>query len=149
MSLPDKTKLDEIGEAMTASAPDGWHLLVLEATGAGDMTRGELFAVLNDGGPRTRIRIDPDGVIALSELRESMYADGIGTWYNATFRLPTGGELTAEFDYDNPPYGGIATDDPASDGEADPGLLLEDHELYPRDEDHLPAWHPARRATST
>ncbi|SDU17597.1 hypothetical protein [Jiangella alkaliphila] len=148
MISPDKAKLDEIGEAMTALAPDGWHLLVLEATGAGDMARGELFAIMNDGGPRTKIHIDPNGVIALLELREDMYTDGIGTWYNATFRLPAGGKIAAEFDYHSPPYGGIATDDPASDGEADPGVLLKDQKLYPRDEGHLPAWHPARTITS-
>jgi hypothetical protein len=79
----------------------------------------------------------------LAELCEEMYAERTGTWYNATFHLSAGGDIAGEFDYDNPPYGGLASDDPASEGEADPGLLLEDHELYPRDDEHLPTWHPA------
>ncbi len=38
-----------------------------------------------------------------------------GTWYNATFVVSDGGKLDASFDYDNPPYGGMA-DDPTSTG---------------------------------
>ncbi|WP_298327652.1 hypothetical protein [Haloactinopolyspora sp.] len=142
MSIPDQSKLNEIGRAMVASAPDGWHLLTLEVTAAGDMIRGRLYVTTDDSSPRKKVRMDEDGVIAASELREDMYQEQTGTWYNATFQVAAGGEIRAEFDYENAPYGGIASDD--SEGEADPELLIEDQELYPRSPEHLPAWHPAR-----
>src|SRR5690606_20155259 len=72
---------------------------------------------------------------------------GKGTWYNATFVVDEERRISADFDYENPPFGGVADDDdPDSEGDADPELLLEDHRMLPRDPDVLPEWHPARTA---
>lgn len=136
--------LNEIGNAMVCSSPDGWRTITLTVSAAGNMMTSALDVELSDGSHDTRAAIDGDGDDALDELREAMYEEGKGTWYNATFVVSEGGKLDASFDYDNPPYSGLA-DDPTNAGSAARDLLLYDHELFPRNKANLPAWHPATR----
>jgi hypothetical protein len=135
--------LNEVGNAMVRSSPDGWRTITLMVTAAANMMTTALDVELADGSHNTRATIDSDGTDTLDELHDAMCQDGKGTWYNATFVVSEGGKLDATFDYDNPPYGGMA-DDPTNTGSAARELLLYDHELFPRDEANLPAWHPAR-----
>lgn len=144
MSIPDPSLLSNVGQAMADAAPEGWETLTLDVTAAANMTDVGLNATMPDGS-------EPDfsmrgtGIRTVSALRKAMYEPETGTWYNATFVLNESGEIKAEFDYENPPFGGLADDDdPGSSGDAEPDLLIEDQKMYPRTTEHLPDWHPAR-----
>jgi len=126
--------LTTLGQALARSAPEGWSELELRISGAGGMTGTVVTATRADGSVDRDCELDDDGDDAAAALRESMYQEGKGTWYNARLTLASGGQLDAEFDYDNPPF----------DGDADPGLLIEDQRLHPRDAELLPGWHPSR-----
>ncbi|WP_328996337.1 antitoxin YezG family protein [Kribbella sp. NBC_01245] len=82
-----------------------------------------------------KFALDDEGQDAAAELRYEMWQADKGTWYNADFSLTRSGGFHAEFDYDNPPFG----------GDVDADLLLEDQRLLPRTADQLPEWHPAAR----
>lgn len=145
MSIPDPSKLDAIGHAMVAAAPERWRKITLTATTAADMTSAQVSVDMQDGTVHNTSKLDRDGVLAISGLRKSMYQEGKGAWYNATITVDESGKILADFDYDNAPFGGIADDDdPDSEGDAEPDLLIEDNEMYPRDLEFLPDWHPAR-----
>jgi len=126
--------LEALRKALARSAPEGWRELELRISGAGGMTGTVVTATRADGRVDRDCELDDDGDDAAAGLRESMYQEGKGTWYNARLTLDSGGRLDAEFDYDNPPF----------EGDADPGLLIEDQRLYPRDAELLPGWHPSR-----
>ncbi|NEA30110.1 immunity protein YezG family protein [Streptomyces sp. SID13031] len=51
--------------------------------------------------------LDDDGDDAAADLREAMYQEGKGTWYNGRLTLDSSGQLDADFDYDNPPFDGM------------------------------------------
>jgi hypothetical protein len=135
MTEQSQQLLARIGKSMARSAPSGWEEAELKITGAGPMSGTTLLANSADGATDRKIGIDHDGQDAADQLRKEMYQHGKGTWYNASITLTHTGKLTASFDYDTPPF----------DGDADPDLLLADQQLFPRDPEHLPAWHPARR----
>ncbi|PSL08120.1 hypothetical protein CLV30_10187 [Haloactinopolyspora alba] len=146
MSIPDPSKLNAVGQAMVAAAPDGWRFLKLEVMAAGEMTDTGLEIETQDGSIDTDAVLELDGLDAVEELRADMYEPGKGTWYLATITIDENGEIKADFDYENAPFGGIHDQTPSS-GNADPELLLEDHKKFPRDPELLPEWHPARQAT--
>ena len=80
----------------------------------------------------------PFGVYdALDALRATMYREGAGTWFAATFRVTAAGSATAEFDYESEPQWDAA---PA------PEVYVADLEHFPRDEAHLPEWLKAQLA---
>jgi hypothetical protein len=134
MSEESQRILTAIGRAMARAAAPGWERVEVTITGAGPMS-GTTVAVVDGNGVTDRSAgLDDEGQDAADELRRDMYQPGKGTWYNATVTLTNSGKLNAGFDYDNPPFG----------GDADADLLLEDQRLFPRDPEHLPAWHPAR-----
>ena len=144
--MPDQHHLTQIGQAMLEAAGSEWKTITLDVTAAAAMTKTSLTIEKADGTYDQTTNISTDGAIACDELREAMYQEGKGTWYNATFVVDEGRRISADFDYENPPFGGVADDDdPDSEGDADPELLLEDHRMFPRDPDVLPEWHPARR----
>ncbi|MEV0796011.1 hypothetical protein [Kribbella sp. NPDC050459] len=93
----------------------------------------QLAVEMLDGAVEAGESIDVEAQMACDDLRDVMYEDGVGTWYNATFTVTPDGSLVTEFDYDNPPFGGGGDDD----------LLVDDQHAYPRDAEHLPTWHPA------
>lgn len=132
------TDLSEVGAAMLRAAPSGWTQVVLNVTGAGSMIGTDLDIDLADGSTTGAVTLDLDGRIACDELRERMHQTSTGTWYNARIVLDQDRQLEAEFDNDNPPFNGDATDE----------LLTEDQGQYPRDPQHLPAWHPSRGPAS-
>lgn len=127
-------QLAAVGQSLARSAPEGWRELELNISAAGGMTRTIVTATREDGSVDRECELDDDGDDAAAELREAMYQEGKGTWYNARLTIDRSGQLGADFDYDNPPF----------DGDADRGLLIEDQRLFPRDAEALPAWHPAR-----
>jgi len=119
---------------MIDAAPDEWQRLELFLTSAGLMIKSGLSVTNSDGSVDKLHEIDGDTLAACDELRERMYQEGSGTWYNADIVVDRSGKIESTFDYENPPF----------DGTADPELLAEDQQEYPRDQEHLPSWHPAR-----
>ncbi len=143
MSIPDPSLLNAVGQAMVDAAPEGWKTLTLDVTAAGNLTDVGLDVQMPDGS-EPDVEPPDDDFDAVTELRKSMYEPGKGTWYNATFTVDDAGKIGADFDYDNPPLGGMVNDDdPDSGGDADEALMLKDHKIYPRDPENLPDWHPA------
>jgi len=134
MSIPPPELLTEIGKGMIDAAPDEWQRLELSLTSAGLMIKSGLSVTKSDGSVDKLHEIDGDTLAACDELRESMYQDGSGTWYNADIIVDRSGNIESTFDYENPPF----------DGTADSELLTEDQQEYPRDQEHLPNWHPAK-----
>lgn len=122
-----------IGQSMARSAPDGWETVELHVTAAGGLSGTNVKATKGDGSEDRKFALDDEGLDAVAELRDEMWQADKGTWYNADFSLTRGGDFHAEFDYDNPPFG----------GDADAELLLEDQRLLPRAAERLPEWHPA------
>ncbi|TDD64774.1 hypothetical protein E1262_27175 [Jiangella aurantiaca] len=139
-----------IRDDLVEHAPAGWARIVVEATGASGMTSTRLSVITADGDDSHDGVVPDDTLELISDLRDDCYREGRGTWYNATFTVDVADEdLRVELDYDNPPMGGVrdpakpdSEDDAADDGDATIELLLDDHELYPRDPEQLPDWHP-------
>jgi len=134
MSIPPPELLNEIRKGMIDAAPDEWQRLDLLLTSAGLMIKSGLSVTKSDGSVDKLHEIDGDTLAACDELRESMYQEGSGTWYNADIIVDRSGKIESTFDYERPPF----------DGTADLELLTEDQQEYPRDQEHLPDWHPAR-----
>jgi len=126
--------LTAVGRSLARSGPDRWRELELKISGAGGMTSTRVSATRADGSIDHDCELDDDGDDAAANLRESMYQEGKGAWYNARLTLDSSGQLDAVFDYDSPPF----------EGAADTDLLIEDQRLFPRDEAKLPDWHPAK-----
>lgn len=126
--------LTAAGRSLARSGPDGWRELELKISGAGGMTSTSVRATTADGSIDQDCELDDDGDDAAADLRDSMYQEGKGAWYNARPTLDGSGQLSTAFDYDNPLF----------EGDADSDLLIEDQRLFPRDEAKLPDWHPSR-----
>lgn len=127
--------LEEVGRGILMAAPDSdWTRLELRLTAAGSLTESELGVTDPAGTTDWRNEIDDETLVKCDILREEMYQEGTGTWYNAKLRVDKSGNLESEFDYTNPPF----------DGDFEAELLKEDQQKYPRDDAHLPDWHPAK-----
>lgn len=134
---PDQpgTLLEEIGHAMASAASGEWASIRLLVTSVASMSETTLEISLPNGTLDESRSISFSGHDACDRLRRSMYQQGTGTWYNATFLLDRTGKLHADFDYENTPYEEDATSE----------VLLKDHRMFPRDNTHLPSWHPAKQ----
>ncbi|WP_116946950.1 antitoxin YezG family protein [Jiangella endophytica] len=144
MSIPDPALLQTIGQAMVSAAPAGWQSLTLLVSAAARLTNTKLLPEMQASDAPPDVLIDFEGRRAASDLRKAMYQEGKGTWYNASITVSQDGKVTADFDYDNPPLGGLADEsNPDSEGWATEDLLLDDQKQFPRDPEHLPPWHPA------
>lgn len=133
MDSESNERLVAVGKALVRAAPTAWTKLELHVTGVGGMTETALDIHQPDNTIDQSGALDSDGREAVHDLRESMFQPGKGTWFNATLTLDQSGKFNAEFDYDNPPF----------DGVADAELLVEDQQLFPRDPANLPDWHPS------
>ncbi|GAB3762995.1 antitoxin YezG family protein [Microlunatus parietis] len=130
--------LQTIGSGMAQAGPPGWKNARLTISAVASLIRAKMAYELDDGSLDTSTGIDGYTQLACGDLRTSMYREGSGTWYNATFTLTSDGRLETDFDYDNPPF----------DGDYEAELLEDDQERYPRSQENLPAWHPSRVAQS-
>ncbi|WP_454859581.1 hypothetical protein [Promicromonospora soli] len=136
MALPDGDLLQRIGGAVTAAAGESWRSATLSITGLSAATSARLMIERQDGSLVRATDLADEALLWCDDLRDEMYADGEGTWYNATITVTADGQIESTFDYDTPPFAGEVTDD----------LLLDDQEAYPRAADRLPVWHPSRTA---
>lgn len=121
--------------AMAAAAPDPWSKIELTVSAVASLIRTGLVVELADGSINESTTIDPGAQLSIGDLRDSMYKDGVGTWYNAKMVLTRDGQLETDFDYENPPF----------DGDYEPEILEDDQETYPRSQENLPTWHPSRK----
>jgi hypothetical protein len=129
--------VEAIGKGLLRVAPESaWAFMELQLTAAGRMLESGLAVVAADGTLDQAAEIDDDTEDACVELRKAMYQPETGTWYNARFKVTPEGVIEAEFDYDTPPFPGEEVAD----------LLRQDQERFPRDEAHLPDWHPSKAA---
>lgn len=128
--------LDRIAAALLRLDDNDWTSAELRVTCAGGMMELDLALFKSDGSANRLLALDEDGEVACEGLRLAMYEPGKGTWFNARFTVDANRQFQAEFDYDGPPF----------DGVADAELLIEDQRLFPRAEELLPAWHPSRRS---
>ena len=145
-------ELSSVGRAMSMRIDQAgldWDRVVLKASAAGP-TVGASLTVHHPDGTRSRAWTVPDRdfLERVERLRDRMYEPGRGTWYNATLTLERDAphrDPEAHYDYDNPPH-------TAAGENLEAGFpsvvdeLREDQEKYPRDDEHLPAWHPSRDA---
>ncbi|MER7245723.1 hypothetical protein [Kribbella sp. NPDC000426] len=134
MPIPDQASLETIGSAMVKVVPEGWAKAVLTVSAVAATMETQLAVEMLDGSVDSGVSIDVEAQMACDDLRDEMYEQGKGTWYNAVFTVVQGGGIEAEFDYDNPPFDGGGASD----------LLEDDQRAYPRDAVHLPSWHPSR-----
>ncbi|MFC7621219.1 hypothetical protein [Microlunatus sp. GCM10028923] len=130
--------MDLIGRAAVDQAPPGWTWITIVIDAMGDSARVDSVAHTDES--ETPFNLGGPGGLACLDLREAMYRPKVGTWYRAHFRIDVSGQLASDFDYDSRPY------DAEEEGSADVrDVLLHDHEMYPRDKEHLPDWHPAKQ----
>jgi hypothetical protein len=138
MPVPDQATLETIGSAMVKAMPDGWAKAVLKVSAVAATMETQLAVEMLDGSIDAGLSIEVEAQMACDDLRDAMYEDEVGTWYNATFVLTADAGLEAEFGYDNPPF----------DGGGAPDLLVDDQRAYPRDAAHLPVWHPSAESSN-
>lgn len=138
MPIPDQAILETIGSATVKAVPDGWAKAVLKVSAVAATMETQLAVEMLDGSIDAGLSIEVEAQMACDDLRDAMYQDGVGTWYNASFVVTAGRGLEAEFDYDNPPF----------DGGGPPDLLEDDQRAYPRDAAHIPAWHPSAEGSN-
>lgn len=140
-ATPPDDPLLRVGYALLDKLPERWDWAMLQVDAAADEVRTLVMVYVEDECPP-----DPPGsgihfFLDLAEpcltLRRSMYKpDGQGAWYHAVIKLDRDGRLQLIFQPDvAPPFG--------TWGPREVELLLRDQELYPRDPEHLPPWHPA------
>ncbi|MGY4770646.1 hypothetical protein ACXC9Q_27355 [Kribbella sp. CWNU-51] len=133
MPIPDQATLETIGAAMVKATPEGWAKAVLKVSTVASTMETQLAIEMLDGSIDPGLSIEVEAQMACDDLRDAMYEEGKGTWYNAVFSVTPGAGIEAEFDYDQPPFEGGGT----------PDLLEDDQRAYPRDAAHLPTWHPS------
>jgi uncharacterized protein YfaP (DUF2135 family) len=76
--------------------PDGWQELELKISAAGVMTAIGVSATKADGSIDRDCELDDDGDDAAADLRESVYQEGKGAWYNARLTLHSSGQLDVD-----------------------------------------------------
>ncbi|AYY13920.1 hypothetical protein EF847_15665 [Actinobacteria bacterium YIM 96077] len=135
--------LSRIGYALLAQLPERWETAILEMAVAADDVRATAIVKVQDSDDASyAVRfffpdVEPDLAAACVELRRSMYEPhGHGAWYNIQIKLNRDGTIVPSYDFSNPPF--------VLWGPNEVDLVRRDHELYPRDPELLPAWHPSR-----
>jgi hypothetical protein len=137
--LESESLLQDVFRELLASAGEGWASLELTVMGLGARTSFSAVATAGDGSESTP-RLSTDGAMACLTLRKVMYRPGSGTWYTARFTVDTTKQCHTNYDYESEPI------DPDFQETVDDirDELIEDQEMFPRDQEHLPGWHPCR-----
>ncbi|MFD0902530.1 hypothetical protein [Actinomadura sediminis] len=131
--------LQKITLLLTHSLPPGWGECQVEHRSAGSHheTVGVLRRVTGPGLP-TPYDDFPDELGRLFEqLREGMYAPGLGTWFTALFKLTFPFTYEVRYDREGPPR--WQTPPPAA-------ALEDELRRFPRDPEHVPEWLAGRPA---
>lgn len=135
MITESQSEIEAIYKGLLRVAPESaWAFMELQLTAAGRMLESGVAVASEDGSLDQAVEIDDETEDACVALRKAMYKPGTGTWYNARFKVTPDGFLDSEFDYDTPPFPGEEVSE----------LLVQDQERFPRDQEHLPDWHPSK-----
>lgn len=121
----------QIGQGLVAAAPPGWVELRMTQVQVGKAGQTLHRAVLTSGEEHGRWSTAMDVGEAMYELRRLTYQPGKGAWYTAVVTVTSSGSISFDFDYDG---------EPEWDIEVVPESYVEDLEMFPRDEEHRPAW---------
>lgn len=126
-----------VGYALLANLPEQWASAMLQVDVAADEVRTKTLVFGEGAEAPGRSYFFSDLAESCMALRRSFYEpDGRGAWYHATIQLYRSGAIRVHYSYDSPPFGPW--------GPREVELMLRDQELYPRDPENLPPWHPAR-----
>lgn len=133
-----KAPLSRVGYALLPQLPARWENVLLTVTSAADEVRTAAIVRGDADDPLdSHFRFFSDLEEPSLMLRRSMYEpDGRGAWYNAQIRVFRDGTIDAAYDFATPPFGCW--------GPREVALVIRDQELYPRDAERLPDWHPSR-----
>ncbi|MFG2084960.1 MULTISPECIES: hypothetical protein [unclassified Spirillospora] len=124
--------LEEMTLLLVHTLPAAWQecVVVHRSVGSHSETLGQVRKVSGPGFPS--LWTPPPALGDLfARLRSGMYADGLGTWFSAKFRLTYPFSYEIEYDRENDPK--WATSPPAK-------AYAEELELYPRTPENIPAW---------
>jgi hypothetical protein len=131
--------LQHIGYTLLSQLQEPWGRVFLDLTVAAEDVRHSAMVTKQSSGLLTDSRTQFFSHLAepcLALRRETYEPDGRGVWYSAHIRLFNDGRIDVTYDFVSPPFHVW--------GPREPALLLRDQEMYPRDRDRLPLWHPAR-----
>lgn len=135
-SVPDDPLL-RVGYALLARLPEDWESATLQITGAADDVRTSVMVRVRGDFPSfNNLRFFTDLTEPCLALRQATYEPGKGAWHRAVISLYRDGTIHPSYNYVTPPFGAW--------GRREVDLVRRDHELYPRDPEQLPSWHPAR-----
>ena len=122
---------EQIGQGMLAAAPAGWQELRMTVVQVGKSGQRLHRVVLASGEEHGRWSTPMSVGKAMRELRRLTYQSGKGAWYTAVVTVTPSGSISFDLDYDS---------EPQWDVDVVPETYVEDLEMYPRDEEHRPAW---------
>ncbi len=124
--------------ALIWSAPAHAKHIVVRVSAVASMIEASMTAQLYDGTSCDG-DVSDDVIDLIEEIRDDSFRTGVGTWYHARFALHSIDPPIAVFDHKSPPR--MLYEDEFEP--ADDEVMLADHRVFPRDVEHLPAWHPA------
>lgn len=128
--------LRQIARVVVESGPDAWETLEYRVRALAGYMEDGLY--VSDSTGQVRRTFPPDDIIDhVDALRTVMYRPGAGTWFSATVRVNSTGNVSADFDYDN---------EPAWETTPVAEAYAQDVRKFPRDESAMPAWLRARLA---
>lgn len=130
--LPDVAEFyQRIGHGLVSGAPVGWVDVRMVDIEVGNAAQSTNVAVMQDGAEIDDWGVDTAVYQALEDLRRVTYQPGQSAWYTAVVTVTAEGSVSFDFDYDN---------EPEWDIDVVPMTYVEDLEMFPRDEEHRPAW---------
>ena len=136
-ATPPEDPLLQVGYALLARLPEHWASAMLQVDVAADEVRTKTMVFGDDVDAPARPYFFSDLAASCLALRRATYEpDGQGAWFHGMIWLYRNGAIRVIYSRDSPPFGAW--------GPREVELLLRDQELYPRDPEHLPPWHPSR-----
>ncbi|WP_415855655.1 hypothetical protein [Sinomonas sp. G460-2] len=134
---------NKVGVELYRLLSPGDERIVLSASSLVSVLQGQILAVNPTGQyatPEGRVNAVTGSealFLAVRELRETSYQEGLGTWYGLRVEVTPSGGATADYNYD---------DEPTWDPPVDPEAYVLDQRTFPRDEDERPDWLVERLA---
>lgn len=134
---PDWDLISEIGADLAAVAPSGWERLTITVAAFDEELIVSALAETPVG--RNSFSLGNIAVDGLRLLRRKMYRLGRGTWYEAIVSVTPDHRVAVSFEHDDFPPNASRVPE-----ELLVAMVLKDQDRYPRDQEHLPEWHPAK-----
>ncbi|SDT36932.1 hypothetical protein [Jiangella sp. DSM 45060] len=146
----DRDLLDQLRGALLAASPGPWYRLILDVRAVADVIKTRLVTKIDRWDYDISAELDEHGIQLMQAIRASAYRTrpAKGAWYAAQFALANPRMIAATLDYDAPPSWDFpdlpqedspaTSEDVAPTPDVDADLVRRDHEMYPRDPNHLP-----------